>query len=104
MLLLTALEQLLKTIHPKRSNMPGYPVPSGQGYAEIPLGRTEGKPIKSVQVYQYDDALNIDLEFEDESVLEMIFRLRFRASVKLLEKKDGDYHVRRKIKLRRLPK
>jgi len=31
-------------------------------------------------------------------MLEMIFRVGFNASVKLLENKDGDYHVRKKIK------
>lgn len=80
--------------------MPDSIVPSGDGYAEIPLGRSAGKPIKSIHVYQSEEALNIDLEFEDLSMLEMIFRVGFQASVKLLENKDGDYHVRQKIKLR----
>ena len=78
--------------------MSGSPVPFGHGYAEIPLGRTEGKPIKSIHVYQLEEALNIDLEFEDKSMLEMIFRLGIRASVKLLENRGGDYHVRQNIK------
>lgn len=55
--------------------MSGSPVPFGHGYAEIPLGRSEGKPIKSIHVYQLEEALNIDLEFEDKSMLEMIFRI-----------------------------
>ncbi len=78
--------------------MSGSPVPFGQGYAEIPLGRSEGKPIKSIHVYQLEEALNIDLEFEDKSMLEMIFRIGVRASVKLLENRDGDYRVRQRIK------
>ena len=78
--------------------MSGFPVPFGHGYAEIPLGRSEGKPIKSIHVYQLEEALNIDLEFEDKSMLEMIFRIGMRASVKLLENKDGDYLVRQRIK------
>jgi hypothetical protein len=84
--------------------MPVHPVPSGHGYAEIPLGLTERKPVKSVHVYQAEEALNVDLEFEDESMLEMIFRVGFSASVKLLENRGGDYHVRRKIKPQTLPK
>jgi hypothetical protein len=84
--------------------MPGYSIPSGHGYAEIPLGPTERKPVKSVHVYQTDEALNVDLEFEDESMLEMIFRVGFSASVKLLENRGGDYHIRRKIKPKTLPK
>ena len=83
--------------------MAGTPVPSGYGYAEIPLGQSAGKPIKSLHVYQTDEALNIDLEFEDKSMLEMIFRVGFRATVKLLENKDGNYHLRKKIKPRNVP-
>jgi hypothetical protein len=78
--------------------MSGSPVPFGHGYAEIPLGRSEGKPIKSIHVYQLEEALNIDLEFEDKSMLEMIFRVGIRASVKLLENRGGDYQVRQNIK------
>ncbi|MBB6143701.1 hypothetical protein HNQ77_001650 [Silvibacterium bohemicum] len=73
-------------------------VPFGHGYAEIPLGRSAGKPIKSIHVYQLEESLNVDLEFEDLSMLEMIFRVGFRASVKLLENKSGDYIVRQRIK------
>jgi hypothetical protein len=83
--------------------MPGYPVPSGHGYAEIPLGQTEGNPIKAVHVHQSEEALNVDLEFGDKSMLEMIFRVGFSASVKLLENDNGNYRVRRKIKPKRLP-
>jgi hypothetical protein len=78
--------------------MSGSLVPFGHGYAEVPLGPSEGKPIKSVRVYQLEEALNVDLEFEDKSMLEMIFRVGFRASVNLLENKGGDYRLRRKIK------
>ena len=78
--------------------MSGFPVPFGHGYAEIPLGRSERKPIKSIHVYQLEEALNIDLEFEDKSMLELIFRIGIHASVKLLENKDGDYLVRQRVK------
>jgi hypothetical protein len=84
--------------------MPSYSVPSGQGYAEIPLSPTERKPVKSVHVYQSEEALNVDLEFDDETMLEMIFRVGFTASAKLLANEGGDYHVRRKIKPKTLPK
>jgi len=49
--------------------MPSYPVPSKDGYAVIPLGPAQGKPVKSIHVYQDDEALNIDLGFEDRSIL-----------------------------------
>jgi hypothetical protein len=32
--------------------MPSYPVPSGDGFADIPLGQARGKPVKSVHFYQ----------------------------------------------------
>jgi hypothetical protein len=83
--------------------MSGNPVPSGYGYAEIPLGQIAGKPIKSVHVYQAEEALNVDLEFEDKFVLEMIFRVGFSASVKLLENDNGNYRIRRQMKLKRRP-
>ena len=77
--------------------MTTYPVPSGRGYAEIPLIGADRKPVKSIHLYQDEDALNINLEFEDQSMIEMIFRVGFHASVKLLDNKDGDYHVRKTI-------
>ena len=81
--------------------MPSHPVPSGDGYADVSLGQAQGKPVKSIHFYQDEEALNIDLEFEDKSMLEMIFRVGFRSTIKLLENKDGDYHIRKSIKPRR---
>jgi hypothetical protein len=78
--------------------MPSYPVPSGDGYAELPLGQAQGKPVKSIHIYQNEEALNVDLEFEDKSMLEMIFRVGFRSTINLLENKDGNYHLRTRIK------
>ena len=82
--------------------MPSYSVPSGHGYADVPLGQAQGKPVKSVHFYQDEETLNIDLEFEDNSMLEMIFRVGFRSTTKLLENKDGDYHIRERIKPKRI--
>ena len=81
--------------------MPSYPVPSNDGYAVIPLGSAQGKPVKSIHVYQDDEALNVDLEFEDKSVLEMIFRVGFRSTINLLENHGGDYYIRKRIKPKR---
>ena len=82
-------------------NISSYPVPSGDGHAELPLGQAEGKPIKSIHIYQDEEALNIDLEFEDLSMLEMIFRVGFRSTINLLENSNGDYHLRKRIKPKR---
>jgi hypothetical protein len=51
-------------------------------------------------VYQLEESLNVELEFEDKFMLEMIFRVGFNASMKLLENRDGDYHARERIKPR----
>ena len=81
--------------------MPHTLVPSGHGYLEIPLTGAERKSLRSVQVHQDSEALNVDLEFEDNSMLEMSFHTSFAASVKLLDFKDGDYFLRRRIKPRK---
>lgn len=78
--------------------MSGHPVPSNDGYAVIPLGDAEGKPIKSIHVYQDEEALSIDLEFGDKSLLEMIFRTSFRATIRLSDNRRGNYILRRVIK------
>jgi hypothetical protein len=81
--------------------VPSYPVPSNDGYSVIPLGGGEGKPVKSIHICQDDEALNVDLEFDDDSMLEMIFRVGFRSTINLLENHDGDYHIRKRIKPKR---
>jgi hypothetical protein len=65
------------------------------------LGDAEGKPVKSIHIYQDDEALNVDLEFDDDWMLEMIFRVGFRSTINLLENRGGDYHIRKRIKPRR---
>ena len=81
--------------------MPHTPVPSGHGYIEIPITGAARKPLKAVQVHQDGKALNVDLEFEDDSMLEMSFDVSFAASAKLLDYKDDDYHLRRRIRPRK---
>ena len=78
--------------------MPHTPVPSGHGYIEVPLIGSAGKPLKSVQVHQDGEELNIDLEFVDDAMLEMSFRTGFAASVNLLDYRDGNYHLRKRVK------
>jgi hypothetical protein len=55
--------------------MSSYPGSSGDDYGDVPLGRILGKPIKSLHVDQDEEAQNIDLEFEDRSILKMICRV-----------------------------
>ena len=81
--------------------MSGSPVPSGQGYVEVALSVAERKPLKSIQVHQSGETLNVDLEFEDDSMMEMVFRVSFQGSIQMLGYKDGNYHLRKRIKLKR---
>jgi hypothetical protein len=73
--------------------MPKYPVPSERGYSVIPLDRSTQKPLKSIHISQFEEALNVDLTFEDDTSLELIFRVGFSMSVTHLEYKDGDSRV-----------
>jgi len=81
--------------------MPRLLVPSGHGFAEIPLGQVEGKPLQSLQFYQTEDALNLDLQFLDGISLELIFRVGFQVSARLLEFKNGDSRVLKTLKPKR---
>ncbi len=81
--------------------MPRHLVPSGHGLADIPLGQVEGKPLQSLQFYQTEDALNLDLQFQDGISLELIFRVGFRASARLLEFRNGDSRVLKNLKPKR---
>ena len=81
--------------------MPRSLVPSGHGLAEIPLGQVEGKPLQSLQYFQTEDALNLDLQFQGGISLELIFRFGFQASARLLEFRDGDSRVLRTLKVKR---
>ena len=81
--------------------MPRHFIPSGHSLAEIPLGQVEGKPLQSLQYFQTEDALNLDLQFLGGISLELIFRVGFQASARLLEFRDGDSRVLKTLKPKR---
>jgi hypothetical protein len=76
-------------------------VPSERGVADISLGQVAGKSIQSLQFYQTEDALNLDVQFQDGISLELIFRVGFQASARLLEFTNGDSRVIKNLKLKR---
>jgi len=45
-----------------------------------------------------EDALNLDIEFNDDTTLEIIARIGFRASANLLEFKGGNSTVLKNIR------
>lgn len=71
---------------------------SRQGTVVVPLDQAEGKPLKAVHVYLVDDALNLDLQFQDDTSIELIFRADYRASATLLAFENGNSRVIRKLK------
>ncbi len=81
--------------------MPRHLVPSGHGLADIPLGQVEGKPLQSLQFFQTEDALNLDLQFQGGISLELIFRVGIQASARLLEFRNGGSRVLKNLKPKR---
>ncbi|WP_433971410.1 hypothetical protein [Tunturiibacter lichenicola] len=76
---------------------------------EFRLVLPQADPSNLSHVYRDEEALNLELEFEfefefefeDKSILEMIFRVSFRSTINLLEDKDGNYHLRKRIEPKR---
>jgi hypothetical protein len=91
------------TITPPQEDqsMPRHLVPSEHGLADIPLGQVEGKPLQSLQFYQTEDALNLDLQFQGGISLELIFRVGFHASARLLEFRNGNSRILKALKPKR---
>ena len=80
--------------------MSSHPVPSGRGRIAIPLAQVRGKGIQHLHVFQSEEALNLDIEFEDGLVLELYFRVGFQASANVLEYRNGDSRVLKTLKLK----
>jgi hypothetical protein len=78
--------------------MPRHPVPAGRGRIAIPLASVKGKALLDLHVYQSEETLNLDLKFEDGLSLELFFHVGFQASAKLLEYKNGDVRVLKRLK------
>ena len=55
--------------------------------------QVRGKVIDSVKVYQMEDALNLDIDFNDNTTLEIIARIGFQASATFLKFKGGNSAV-----------
>jgi len=75
-------------------------VPSGKGHLAIPLHSLHGKPLDSIQVYQTEEVLTLDLRFEDGHALELLFGLGFKASANVLRYVNGDAMGVRKLNLK----
>jgi len=84
--------------------MPKSTVPSGRTGGAFMLTEVRGKVVDSIKVYQMEDALNLDIEFNDSTTLEIIARVGFRASANLLEFKGGNSTVLKNIRPAGVPK
>ncbi len=56
-------------------------------------GDIKGKAIETMEVYQMEGAICLDLHFVDSTVLELIYRVGFTGSATLLASRDGNYEV-----------
>ncbi len=79
-------------------------VPSDSARASIPLGRAEGKPLKTIEVCQYEDSLDIDVQFEDDHVLELTFHVGFQATARLIKWDKGNSRVVQNLRPTRQPR
>ena len=82
----------------RKETMPKSTVPSGRTGGAFTLTEVRGKVVDSIKVYQMEDALNLDIEFNDDTTLEIIARIGFRASANLLEFKGGNSTVLKNIR------
>jgi hypothetical protein len=84
--------------------MPKSTVPSGRSGGAFTLTEVRGKVVDSIKVYQMEEALNLDIDFNDNTTLEIIARVGFRASANLLEFKGGNSAVLKSIRPATVPK
>lgn len=76
-------------------------MPLNSSPSVIPLGLLKGKPLRAIQVYQTEELLNFDVQFEDGHVLDLTFRIGFQASGTVLKWENGNSHLIRRITPRR---
>lgn len=84
--------------------MPNSTVPSGRSGGAFTITEVRGKVVDSIKVYQMEDALNLDIDFNDNTSLEIIARVGFRASANLLQFKGGNSRVLKNIRPATVPK
>lgn len=84
--------------------MPKSTVPSGPTGGAFTITEVRGKVVDSIKVYQMEEALNLDIDFDDHTTLEIIARVGFRASATLLEFKGGNSAVLKNIPPATVPK
>ncbi len=85
--------ELKKTERSKNMRRQRTPVPPDSCRSVVSLGSAEGKPLKKIEVCQSEDALNVDVQFEDDHVLELTFHVGFQASSALIKWDNGNSHV-----------
>ncbi len=72
-------------------------MPLSSSPSVVPLGPLKGKPLKAIEVYQTEECLNFDVQFEDGHVLDLTFRVGFQATGAVLKWERGNSHVVRRI-------
>ena len=69
----------------------------------IRLTEVSGKTLRSIEISQSGEALNLDIHFEDDTMLELFFRTGFRASANLMENRDGNLEILKRGDLGQVP-
>ncbi len=75
-------------------------MPIGSSPSRVPLGRLKGMPLKAIEVYQTEECLNFDVQFEDGHVLDLTFRVGFQATGTVLKWEKGNSHVVQRVRPR----
>lgn len=69
----------------------------GSGPSRVPLGKLKGMPLQAIEVYQTEEALNLDIRLQDGHVLDLVFRVGFQAIGTVLKWENGNSKVVRRI-------
>ncbi len=74
-----------------------------QRWEIVRLTEGQGKTLRSIEISQPGEALNLDIHFEDNTMLELFLRTGFRASATLIEDRDGTLEILKRGDLGQVP-
>lgn len=84
--------------------MPKSTVLPGRSKGAFTITEVRGKVVESIKIYQMEEALNLAIDFNDNTSLEIIARVGFQASASLVEFKGGNSTVLKNLRTARVPK
>lgn len=78
--------------------MPRSSKPSRHDDSSISITEARGKVFDSIKVYPMDEAVNIALNFADDTSLEIVMNIGFTYSANLIKFEEGNSVVLKRIK------